>query len=93
MAAPPITGEADRRSQMVGCASFGCVHRSETAQRRQQEFSGRTGGPGQNAPGRGAPPLSSRPYGRLPSEVPPPACGETHPVHLESAGALQNSLY
>jgi hypothetical protein len=26
------------------------------------------------------------PYGRLPLEVPPPGCGETHPVRFESAG-------
>jgi len=39
---PPITGEADRRSQMLGCTSFAHVHRSGGAQRHEQEFSGRT---------------------------------------------------
>jgi hypothetical protein len=41
---PSITGESDQRSHMLDCASFACVHRPGGAQRRQQEFSGRTAG-------------------------------------------------
>jgi hypothetical protein len=32
--------------------------------------------------------LGQVPYGRPPLEVPPPECGETHPVRSESAGNL-----
>ena len=33
------------------------------------------------------------PYGRLPLRVPPPECGQTHPVRLELPGTLHNVYY
>jgi hypothetical protein len=33
------------------------------------------------------------PYGRLPLEVPPRECGETHPVHFEFAGCFTESSF